>query len=94
MHSDREPRTLTKSAMRRRWKLQVMKSLSSEIGISISDIRRMLGKTIFDKVLDETYRASATDPETGTKLVREKLLSEYGVELGQEPRTTSGSSRQ
>ncbi len=89
MRSDRELRSLTKSAMRRRWKLQVMKSLSAEIGISISDIRRMLGKTNFDEILDKAYRASAKNPEAGTKLVREKLLSEYGVDLDQEIRTSS-----
>jgi hypothetical protein len=83
MVSERESRQLTKSAKRRVWKLQVMKSLSSEVGISIADIQRMLGKSTFDKLLDESYRAHATDTEVGTQVIREKLLSKHGVELGQ-----------
>jgi hypothetical protein len=75
--------SLTKNAMRRRWKLQVMKSLGSELGIGISDIRRLLGKLEFDELVDEAYEASATDPEAGTKLLLEKILGKYGAELDQ-----------
>ena len=79
MISDRNSQRLSKSAKRRIWKLQVMKCLSSELGMSIADIRRILGKRNFDELLDEAYGACATDLEAGAKAVREKLHSKYGV---------------
>ena len=81
MRLNRETGSLTKNALRRRWKLQVMKAISSELGIGISDIRRLLGKSEFDELVDEAYETSATNPEAGTKRLLEKILSKYGVEL-------------
>lgn len=60
-----------------------MKSLGSELGIGISDIRRLLGKSEFDELVAEAYEASAADPEAGTKLLLEKILGKYGAELDQ-----------
>jgi hypothetical protein len=71
-----------------------MKSLSGELGISISDIRRMLGKPTFDRFLDEAYESAATDPEAGTKIIREKIVGKYGAEFGQESGAFSGNRRQ
>jgi hypothetical protein len=83
MRLNRETGSLTKNAMRRRWKLQVMKSISSELGIGVSDIRRLLGKSEFDELVDEAYEASAINPEAGTKFLVEKILSKHGRELDQ-----------
>jgi hypothetical protein len=61
-----------------------MKSLSSDIGLSISDMRRIVGKSKFDQLVDQAYRASGNNPEAGVSLVRERLFREHGVELRQE----------
>ena len=73
---------LTNSANRRRWKLQVLKSLSIELGISVADIRRIIGKLEFDEIVNAAYCDSAANPEKGTKLVREVVLRNYGAALG------------
>jgi hypothetical protein len=71
-----------------------MKSLSSEIGISISDIRRILGRSSFDELIDQAYGVSANNPEAGAELVREKILGEHGVEFGRGIGSQSDKRRQ
>ena len=66
-----------KGQERRLWKLRVAKDVSNQEQLPLGEIRRALGGTVLDGVLNECYAIHATDPEQGAKMVRTILHARH-----------------
>jgi hypothetical protein len=62
---------------RRLWKLRVAKAILDQEQLHLGEIRRMLGGTVLDGVLNECYAIHATDPEEAAKMARALLHARH-----------------
>lgn len=66
-----------KGQERRLWKLRVAKAFLDQEQLPLGEIRRALGGTVLDGVLNECYAIHSTDPEEGAKMARTLLHARH-----------------
>ena len=66
-----------KGQNRRVWKLRVVKAFLDQEQLALGEIRRALGGTILDGVLNECYAIHSADPEEGAKMARAILYARH-----------------
>jgi hypothetical protein len=66
-----------KGQERRLWKLRVAKAFSNQEQLPLGEIRRALGGTVLDGVLDECYAIHSSSPEDGARMARTILQERH-----------------